>query len=152
MTTQLFEAAQVETCVLLTGCTCARTVAFRIHDLSSHHAERFESVDCSGTEEELEEELFQRLTCPEQTRVSTLFVEEVGKLSRAQQRRLLEALDQPNGGSQGWTRVIACSSEALIDRVISGTFDDRLFYRLNTIHLHLYEPDRASPPPQALHC
>jgi DNA-binding NtrC family response regulator len=145
MTSELFEAAQAGTCVLLTGCTCAKAVAFRIHDLSSQHAGRFVSVDCSGTEQELEEQLFQRLTGPEQPRVSTLFVEEVGKLNLAQQRRLLEALDQPmNGGSYGWTRIIACSSEWLLDRVMTGTFDDRLFYRLNAIHLHLHEPVRAA--------
>jgi DNA-binding NtrC family response regulator len=145
MTIQLFEAAQAETCVLLTGCTCARSVAFRIHDLSSQHAGRFVAVDCSGTEQEIEEQLFQRLTGPEQPRVSTLFVEEVGKLNLAQQRRLVEALDRPmSGGSYAWTRVIACSSEWLLDRVLTGTFDDRLFYRLNAIHLHLHEVDEAA--------
>ena len=116
-------------------------MAFRIHDLTSQYAlqcaGRFVTVDCA-TDQELEEQLFEVLTGPEQPRVSTLFVEEVGKLSLAQQRRLLGALDRPmNGGPDRWTRVIACSSESLLDRVSTGTFDDRLFYRLNAIHLLL---------------
>ena len=31
-------------------------------------------------------------------------------------------------------RIVASTSVALLDRVMAGTFDDRLFYRLNAIH------------------
>ena len=74
---------------------------------------------------------------PQLMQDGTIFLYEVGKLGLSLQARLADAL---GSGGPGKTRrrlrkrVVASSSVSLLDRVMAGTFDDRLFYRLNAIH------------------
>ena len=68
----------------------------------------------------------------------TLFLDEVGRLSPQLQDRLLETLSvpaDPRGPRPFRARVMASTSESLIQRALEGTFNDRLLYRLNTIHI-----------------
>lgn len=133
----------VDVCILLTGRTAARSLARQIHELRGRQQGPFMTVDCGWPEGVLERRMFDVLTSP----AGTIFLEEVWKLSLAQQRRLLDALTDcstPWGSRRPCARVMASSSEPLLARVEEGTFNDRLFYRLNTVHLVL--PSHECPP------
>jgi len=96
---------------------------------------RFKVVNCGWPESLLEEHLFHALR-PGSS--GTLFLEEVGRLSRNLQDRLLETLDDtvdPRGQRPPRARLMACTSEALFQRALEGSFNERLLYRLNVIHL-----------------
>ena len=41
----------------------------------------------------------------------------------------------PRGPVPPRARLMACTSEALFQRALEGSFNERLLYRLNTIHL-----------------
>ncbi len=68
---------------------------------------------------------------PERARI--LLLREVHTLTAGQQARLMELFEAEDAGPR--PRIIASSSVALFDRVRQGTFDERLYYRLNGIHL-----------------
>jgi two-component sensor histidine kinase len=61
----------------------------------------------------------------------TLVLRHVGALDPAQQVSLLNWLDMQNDKSQ----IVSLTAMPLLPSVEQGTFLDRLFYRLNTIHL-----------------
>ena len=61
--------------------------------------------------------------------VGTLLIRNVDRLGDAQQDQLYEWLDR-NGG---YVQVVAVSSTRLFDQVESGVFNERLYYRLNTV-------------------
>ena len=64
----------------------------------------------------------------------TLLLREVHALNAQNQAMLADMLSSmPTSASL--PRVIASSSTSLFDRVRSGQFDDRLFYRLNVIYM-----------------
>ena len=141
-------AARTSGCVLFTGPPDAKGMALRIHSLSGWRWGPFVSVDCGASERVLDRQLFDRLRggnerepgpepWPELMQDGTIFLYEVGKLSMSLQARLADALT-PHvlAGRRGRVRkrVMASTSEPLLDRVLAGTFDDRLFYRLNAIH------------------
>ena len=133
----------VDVCILLTGRTSARSLARQIHGLRGGQPGPFMTVDCGWPEDVLEWRMFDVLRSTE----GTLFLEEVWKLSLAQQERLLDALTDcspPWGLRRTCARVMASSSKSLLARVEEGTFNDRLFYRLNAIHLVL--PSYERPP------
>jgi DNA-binding NtrC family response regulator len=126
----------VDVCILLTGRTSARTIARRIHGLRGRQQGPFMAVDCGWPEGVLERRMFDVLP----STPGTIFLEEVWKLSLAQQGRLLDALTDcapPWGSRRACARVMASSSKPLLPRVEEGTFNDRLFYRLNAVHLVL---------------
>ena len=144
------QAARIGACVLLTGGVNAKAVALQIHNLSGWRWGAFVSIDCGVSEPILERQLFGVLKeaaewdehahpRPQLMQDGTIFLYEVGKLSLSLQARLADAL---GSGGQGETRrrlrkrIVASTSVALLDRVMAGTFDDRLFYRLNAIHFH----------------
>ena len=145
----LSSAVHSDACVLLTGKEKAvRDVAGRIHSLSGGRQGPFTVVDCGGPEEVVERALFGALaetaasTPPEpQPRLAqagTVLLKDVGRLAPNVQSRLADRLvglrgKQLPGSSQ--CRLMASTSEPLLPRVLDGTFDDRLFYRLNVIHL-----------------
>jgi len=145
----LTSAVHSDACVLLTGKkNAARAVAGRIHSLSGGRQGPLTIVDCGGPEEIVERALFgvlaeaESTTSPEpqpplaQTR--TVLLQDVGRLGPDVQSRLAERLVGLRGKRQPGSslcRLMASTSEPLLPRVLDGTFDDRLFYRLNVIHL-----------------
>lgn len=138
----LIRSSGTDACVLISipASSQAETVARRIHAVSPSPRGRFVPVDCAASPPALEEELFGRIDGRYAPTACTLFLKEVGRLSLDHQHRLLATLIDATLAS--WparmrARVIASTSESLLDRVIHGTFDDRLFYRLNVIHLDL---------------
>ena len=62
-----------------------------------------------------------------------LVIREVQALNSAEQAALLRLLDDEEARER--RRIITTSSVCLFDRVGQGTFDARLFYRLNAIHI-----------------
>lgn len=133
---EIIGAAASDVCILLTGpSTPAMELARRIHGLARGRPGRFKVVSCAWPESLLEEQLFHALR-PGSS--GTLFLEEVGRLSPTLQDRLLEALDgnvDPRGPRAPRARLMACTSEALFQRALEGSFNERLLYRLNAIHL-----------------
>jgi len=129
-------AAEPDVCILMTGASAASMeLARRIHSMGRGRPGRFKVVSCGWPESLLEEHLFHALR-PGSS--GTLFLEEVGRLSRDLQDRLLETLDGtvgPRGARLPRARLMACTSEALFQRALEGSFNERLLYRLNVIHL-----------------
>ena len=75
---------------------------------------------------------------------STLFMDEIGELNRADQVKLLRVLQdqsyQPVGASrseQADIRVISATNQELAELVATGDFREDLFYRLNLITIRL---------------
>jgi DNA-binding NtrC family response regulator len=75
---------------------------------------------------------------------STLFMDEIGELNRADQVKLLRVLQdqsyQPVGASrseQADIRVISATNQELAELVAAGDFREDLFYRLNLITIRL---------------
>jgi DNA-binding NtrC family response regulator len=75
---------------------------------------------------------------------STLFLDEIGELNRADQVKLLRVLQdqsyQPVGASrteQADIRVVSATNQELAELVASGAFREDLFYRLNLITIRL---------------
>jgi len=136
-------AAAADVCILLSGTRSAATdLARRIHGLGRGRPGRFRAVNCEWPEALLQQQLFHALR-PGSS--GTLFLEEVGRLSPELQDRLLEALDgrnDPRDPRAPRARVMACSSEALFQRALEGSFNERLLYRLNAIHLVVPPDDR----------
>ncbi|MES2018836.1 MAG: sigma-54 dependent transcriptional regulator [Pseudomonadota bacterium] len=75
---------------------------------------------------------------------STLFMDEIGELNRADQVKLLRVLQdqryQPVGASrteQADIRVVSATNQELAELVANGDFREDLFYRLNLITIRL---------------
>src|SRR3954467_7282133 len=66
---------------------------------------------------------------------TTVIVHDVHALGKAQQLQLMALMNHrtPHGDSR-W-RIIATTTVSLYDQVTQGLFHDRLFYRLNAIHI-----------------
>ncbi len=74
----------------------------------------------------------------------TLFLDEIGDLPRDLQPKLLHAVEQkkvtPIGGSRPLkvrAKIVSATNRDIESMVARGTFRRDLFYRLNTLHLHL---------------
>lgn len=147
---EVIAAARNDRCVLLTGApTQASALALRIHNLSGWRWGPFVAVDCGGAEAVLERQLFDLLKFgargsanaeprPRLTQAGTVFLHEVGKLGLSAQVRLREVLDASAAEARSARlrqRIMASTSEALLRRVLDGTFDEDLFCRLNAIRL-----------------
>jgi DNA-binding NtrC family response regulator len=132
---EVLGASASDVCILFTGAGSAKEIAKRVHALGRSRPGRFRAVDCGWPEALLEQQLFYVLRPGSG---GTIFLEEVGRLSAELQGRLLDALGSPSG-SHGRTRprVMASTSEPLLQRVIEGRFNERLFYRLNAIQVIL---------------
>lgn len=131
-----------EVCILLTGnAAAAMALGRRLHGMGRGRPGRFKVVSCGWPESLLEEQLFHALR-PGSS--GTVFLEEVGRLSPALQDRLLETLNgsiDPRGPRPPRARLMACTSEALVQRALEGSFNEKLLYRLNAIHL-VVPPDQ----------
>ncbi len=132
---EVLGAAAADVCILFIGSGSAKEIAHRVHSLGRGRPGRFRAVDCGWPEALLEQQLFYVLRPGSG---GTIFLEEVGRLSLELQERLLTALGGPSG-SHGRTRprVMASTSEPLLQRALEGSFNERLFYRLNAIQVIL---------------
>jgi DNA-binding NtrC family response regulator len=129
-------AAQAGTSVLISGERDAVTViARRVHDLKPVRA-AFVVVDCGQDEAFLSHRVAEALSArPSGGR--TLFLRDVDRLTPRLQSLVASHLgrDAARAGPGAAVQVIASTSVALLKRVSDGTFDEGLFYRLNTIHI-----------------
>jgi Nif-specific regulatory protein len=145
---ELASAARSAACVLFSGPVYVRPLARRIHSLSGCRRGPFQAVDCGAPDSVLERELFSVLAAdlvppsvtgpsPRRAEGGTLFLHEIGQLRAHAQARLRDLLAERGRerlrGPQ--RRIMASTSDLLLPRVAVGTFDERLFYRLNVIHL-----------------
>ena len=144
---EIAQAARTDACILFTGPAHVRTLALRIHNESGWRWGAFGAADCGASEGTLEKQLFGvlegdlapvagDLPAPRLLQAGTLFLHEVGRLSLHAQGRLAELLEAKRLESRGRTRrrIMASTSSPLLPRVLEGSFEDRLFYRLNVIH------------------
>jgi hypothetical protein len=70
-----------------------------------------------------------------------LLLRDVHDLTAAQQERLVELIEDRCGRRQETPWIIASSSVSLLKRVRQGSFDERLFYLLNTVHVVVTDPE-----------
>lgn len=144
-------ATRTAACVLFTGGRQARVLAERIHRESGWGWGPFTVIDCNASDATLDRELFAPLESdlwPVDSSVpvlrllqpGTMFLEEVGRLGRRSQAQLRDLLELAAGESQGRRsrrRIMASTTEPLLQRVADGAFDQTLFYRLNALHFVL---------------
>ena len=143
-------AAHCDVPVLLTGRREAvEALAYRIHTFSHWRFGPFSVIDCSAPERMVECLLFNGgremgspivlRPRPDRRRTAgTVLLQDVEKLSLGFQAMLAERLFEIRGFGKNESsnrRLIASTAEALWPRVEAGTFNDRLFYRLNVMHL-----------------
>lgn len=151
--------AKSNSTILVTGETGTgkEVVARAIHHNSPRRTHRFVALNCSAIPETLlEAELFGHVRGAftgavgarqgrfEQAHRGTLFLDEVGTMSGALQRKLLRALQEREfervGDNQTIkvdVRVIAATNSDLGRMVAEGTFREDLYYRLNVIPVQL---------------
>ena len=132
-------------------------IARAIHDQSLRRDKPFVSVDVGALTESLfESELFghvkgaftdardDRAGRFEEANGGTIFLDEIGNLTPAQQARLLTVLQQrqvtrvgSNKARPVDVRLICATNADLNERVAERAFRQDLLYRINTIELHL---------------
>jgi two-component system response regulator AtoC len=153
----LMGAVRTDACVLLTGKEdAARTLAYKIHSLSGWRHGPFTIVDCARPGETVERDLVGLFTeteasnarepYPRLAQAGTVLLQNVGRLTPPVQSRIADRLvhfcrTRRSGSPR--RRLMASTSEPLLPRVLDGTFDDQLFYRLNVIHVVL--PSDTNP-------
>jgi hypothetical protein len=71
----------------------------------------------------------------EHGRGAVLVLREVHRFSPPQQADVVELLALGREHPAARLRIVATSSVSLIDHVVDGTFDERLFYALNAVHI-----------------
>jgi len=157
----LSHAVQSDACVLFTGDhETTEALARRLHDLSGWRHGPFVVVDCALPDAEprlLRWLGMEKPDAPNGTsswpilaQSGTVFLREVGKLDPTLQLRLSDRLaalkTRPGGKRRMRRRVISSSSIPLESRVENGTFDARLFYRLNVIHMVISNDDLGCKP------
>lgn len=128
-------AARSNVDVLITGGDTAlrQRVARRVHQGSDRHTNPFITM--------LELDLGDMEAASRSMR-GTLFIEDVGQLTFAQQAKLMCMLDHRNelgwGSPMEWRLAAACGCP-LYERVVSGQFRADLFYRVNVVHVIIPE-------------
>jgi two-component system, NtrC family, response regulator AtoC len=145
--------------VLITGesGTGKEVVARTLHRSSPRRTKPFVAVNCAALPETLlESELFghekgaftgamaRRKGRFEQATEGIIFLDEIGEMSQATQKKLLRVLQDYTfervGGNITITadvRVIAATNRNLEQAVADGLFREDLYYRLNVISIHL---------------
>ncbi|MBI2940143.1 MAG: sigma 54-interacting transcriptional regulator, partial [Chloroflexi bacterium] len=132
-------------------------VARATHDLSPRRGKPFIAVSCAALPETLlESELFGhekgsftgaytlRKGRFELANKGTIFLDEIGEMTLATQKKLLRVLQEREfervGGSTPIpvdTRVVAATNKVLLDEVSEGRFRADLYYRLNVIAISM---------------
>lgn len=151
--------ARADVNVLVTGETGSgkEAVAEMIHKNSTYSRGPLIKVNCAALPETLlESELFghekgsftgavaQHKGRFEQANKGSIFLDEIGEMSLATQKKLLRVLQEREFERVGGTitvkvdvRVIAATNKNLIQEVAEGQFRQDLYYRLNVINVHL---------------
>lgn len=152
--------------VLITGETGTgkELIAAAIHNLSPHHSEPFQAINCGALSDTLlNSELFghvkgaftgahaDRPGLIRETGLGTLFLDEIAAVTPSFQVTLLRLLEQrvirPVGGSGQYSarcRFIAAANRDLAELVREGAFREDLYYRLNVFHISI-PPLRRRP-------
>lgn len=145
--------------VLITGesGTGKELVAHVLHRNSARREGPFIAVNCAALPETLlESELFghekgaftgalaQRKGRFEQAAKGSIFLDEIGEVSPATQKKLLRVLQERTfervGGNallKANVRVIAATNRDLIEGARAGNFREDLYYRLNVVNIHM---------------
>jgi two-component system response regulator AtoC len=145
--------------VLITGesGTGKELVARTLHESSPRRQRPFVTVNCAAlTETLLETELFghekgaftgataRRKGRFEQADSGTIFLDEIGEISPAMQKKLLRVLQEHSfervGGNvsvQVDVRILTATNRDLLRELQAGAFREDLFYRLNVVNLHM---------------
>lgn len=151
--------AQVSSTILITGETGTgkELVARKIHSLSQRANKPLISVNCGAIPSEiLESELFGHIKGAftgaitdrrgrfEMAHTGSIFLDEIGDMSRHLQVKLLRVLQErefePVGSNKTLkldVRIITATNKNLEKAVAEGRFREDLFYRLNVIPLHI---------------
>lgn len=157
--TQMMRVAATDANVLITGenGTGKDVVAHALHQLSDRARKPFVNIDLGCIPENLfESELFgyekgafTDAKNAKEGRIETadggtLFLDEIGNLNLPMQQKLLTVIEKretqrigSNKVSHVDVRILAATNAHLREKVGEGTFRQDLFYRLNTIELHL---------------
>ena len=156
---QIAKVAATDANVLITGENGAGkdVVAHAIHRLSQRSNNPFVNIDLGCIPETLfESELFgyekgaftdarnAKAGRVEQADGGTLFLDEIGNLSIQMQQKLLTVIEKKETSRIGSSktrkvnlRIISATNANLAARKSEGTFRQDLFYRINTIELHI---------------
>lgn len=157
---QLQEVARIPTAtVLITGesGTGKELVAKGVHSLSDRKDHPFVAINCASVPAELmESELFghekgaftgavsRKTGLFEEADNGTIFLDEIGDMQPGLQAKLLRVLQERSIRRVGGTkdlpvniRVVAATNRDLRSRILSGSFREDLYYRLNVVPLHL---------------
>jgi DNA-binding NtrC family response regulator len=151
--------ANSDTTVLITGesGTGKELVARTLHRNSMRGEEPFITVNCAALPETLlESELFghekgaftgamaRRQGRFEQANKGTIFLDEIGEMSPATQKKLLRVLQERSFERVGGNvtvkvdvRVLAATNRDLERAVTTSAFREDLYYRLNVINIHM---------------
>jgi DNA-binding NtrC family response regulator len=147
-------AAAVDAPVLITGCSASERVrcAYLIHDTISSGRRPFIVLDGSGGTPTADPVAPSRVTGPvditlrggfERAHGGTLFVDHLDRLPFARQTEFLDLLEtRAHVGSAVdaaavGVRIITGASRCFATERTIGAFSNRLFYRLNVIHIDL---------------
>lgn len=156
---QMMRVAATDANVLITGenGTGKDVVAHALHQLSDRARKPFVNIDLGCIPENLfESELFgyekgafTDAKNAKEGRIETadggtLFLDEIGNLNLPMQQKLLTVIEKretqrigSNKVSYVDVRILAATNAHLREKMGEGTFRQDLFYRLNTIELHL---------------
>ena len=156
---QMMRVAATDANVLITGenGTGKDVVAHALHQLSDRARKPFGNIDLGCIPENLfESELFgyekgafTDARNAKEGRIETadggtLFLDEIGNLNLPMQQKLLTVIEKretqrigSNKVSHVDVRILAATNAHLREKVSEGAFRQDLFYRLNTIELHL---------------
>jgi len=163
---RLLQVAPTDLTVLVTGETGTgkEVFAHAVHDLSTRKKYPFVSVNCGAIPETLlESELFgaekgaftgsveQRKGFFETAHRGTIFLDEIGEMPIGTQVKLLRILESGEYSRLGSSdvlkvdvRVVAATNRDLAYEVRQGRFRQDLFFRLNSVNIHL-PPLRQHP-------
>lgn len=157
---QLVQAvAQSNATVLILGesGTGKELVAGALHTLSPRRHAKYIRINCAAIPETLlESELFghekgaftgaikQKIGRVEEAHGGTIFLDEIGDMSRALQAKLLRFLEDGTFTRVGGTaelrvdvRLIAATNRDILQAIRNGQFREDLFHRLNVVQLRL---------------
>ncbi|MBM4055115.1 MAG: sigma-54-dependent Fis family transcriptional regulator [Planctomycetes bacterium] len=151
------KAANTDATILITGesGTGKELIAKAIYQNSSRKGREFVAINCATlTDEFLESALFghvkgsytgaikDKIGLFEKADGGTLFMDEVGDISKSIQAKILRVLQEreyiPLGSTEtkkANVRIIAATNKELLESVKNGEFREDLYYRLNVINI-----------------